>query len=149
MRSSRASVSMAATAGNLGASMAATLSTWSMTSAPVGWAKMVRMAAATISAEPLGPGPGHCAGSGPGSVPAGASHDRGDGLLQTGVGIGDDQLDAGEPAGLERAQERGPERAVLAVTDVQAQHLPTAISGHPVAITTARETTRPSTRALR
>jgi hypothetical protein len=30
------------------------LSTWSMTSAPVGWAKMVRMAAATISAEPRG-----------------------------------------------------------------------------------------------
>src|SRR5918995_1589375 len=54
VRSSRASVSMAATAGNLGASMAATLSSWSMTSAPVGWAKMVRMAAATISAEPRG-----------------------------------------------------------------------------------------------
>ena len=34
--------------------MAATLSTWSMTSAPVGWAKMVWMAAATISADPLG-----------------------------------------------------------------------------------------------
>jgi hypothetical protein len=45
---------MVATAGNLGASMAATLSTCSTTSALVGWAKMVRMAAATISAEPLG-----------------------------------------------------------------------------------------------
>jgi hypothetical protein len=53
VRSSRASASMVATAGNFGASMAATWSTWSMTSAPLGWAKMVRMAAATISAEPL------------------------------------------------------------------------------------------------
>jgi hypothetical protein len=42
-----ASVSILATAGNFPASMAATLSSWSMTSAPVGWAKMVRMAAAT------------------------------------------------------------------------------------------------------
>src|SRR5215208_5471064 len=48
------SVSILATAGNFGASMAATLSTWSVTSAAVGWAKMVRIAAATISAEPLG-----------------------------------------------------------------------------------------------
>jgi hypothetical protein len=67
----------------------------------------------------------------PAALPAGAGHDRGDGGLETGVGVGDDQLDAGEPAGLERAQERGPEGAVLAVADVQAQHLPTAISGHP------------------
>src|SRR5829696_8238765 len=34
--------------------MAATLSSWSVTSAAVGWAKMVRIAAATISAEALG-----------------------------------------------------------------------------------------------
>jgi hypothetical protein len=34
--------------------MAATLPTCSQTSAPVGWAKIVRMAAATISAEPRG-----------------------------------------------------------------------------------------------
>ena len=54
VRSSRASSSIVATAENLGCSMAATLSTWSMTSWPVGWAKMVRMAAATISAEPRG-----------------------------------------------------------------------------------------------
>jgi hypothetical protein len=54
VRSSRASSSIVATAGNFGCSMAATLSTCSQTSAPVGWAKIVRIAAATISAEPLG-----------------------------------------------------------------------------------------------
>ena len=43
VRSSRAS-----------ASMVATLSTWSATSAGVSWAKMVRMVTATISAEALG-----------------------------------------------------------------------------------------------
>src|SRR5215207_4939535 len=54
VRSALASASILATAGNLAASMAATLSSCSMTSAPVGWAKIVRIAAATISAEPLG-----------------------------------------------------------------------------------------------
>jgi hypothetical protein len=54
VRSSLASVSIAATAGNLSCSMAATLSSCSVTSAPVGWAKIVRIAAATISADPLG-----------------------------------------------------------------------------------------------
>ena len=45
--------------------------------------------------------------------------------------IGDDQLGAGQPAGLQRAQERGPERAVLAVADGEAEHLPVAVGGHP------------------
>jgi len=46
------------------------------------------------------------------------------------VGVGDDQLDAVEAAGLERAQERRPEGAVLAVAHIQAQHLSAAIGGH-------------------
>jgi len=37
----------------------------------------------------------------------------------------------GQAAGLQRAQERGPEGAVLAVTDVQAQQLPAAVGAHP------------------
>jgi hypothetical protein len=49
-----ASVSSAATAGNLGWRVVATLSTWSATSAGVSWAKIVRMVTATISAEALG-----------------------------------------------------------------------------------------------
>ena len=47
------------------------------------------------------------------------------------MGVGDNQLDTGESSGLEAAQEGGPEGAVLAVADVQAQDLPAAISGHP------------------
>jgi hypothetical protein len=35
----------------------------------------------------------------------------------------------GQPAGLERAQERGPERLVLAVADVDTQDLAAALSG--------------------
>jgi hypothetical protein len=54
VRPSLASASIVATARNLGSSMAATLSTCWQTSAPVGWAKIVRIAAATISAEPPG-----------------------------------------------------------------------------------------------
>jgi hypothetical protein len=39
--------------------MAATLSTCSTTSVVVGWAKIMRMATATISAEPLAPERAH------------------------------------------------------------------------------------------
>ena len=65
------------------------------------------------------------------------------------MGVGDDQLHPGQPAGPERAQEGGPEGAVLAVTNVQTEDFPAAVDGDPVAMTTARLTTRPSTRALR
>jgi hypothetical protein len=68
------------------------------------------------------------------------------------MGVADDQLDTAESAGLERAQERGPERPVLAVADVEAQDFAPAVGGHAaivgVAITTAWETTRRFTRAL-
>jgi hypothetical protein len=47
------------------------------------------------------------------------------------VGIGDDQLHALEPAGLERAQERRPEGPILAVTDGEAEDLAAAIAAHP------------------
>jgi hypothetical protein len=36
----------------------------------------------------------------------------------------------GQPSGLERALERGPEGAVLAVAHVQAQHLAATVGGH-------------------
>ena len=66
----------------------------------------------------------------PASLPAGPGQHRADGLLKAGVGIGDDQLHAGQPACLERAQERGPEGAVLADSHVQAQDLAATIGGH-------------------
>jgi hypothetical protein len=52
--SSRASRNMAATSRNFAARVAATVSTCARTNTPVGWAKMVPIAAATISACPLG-----------------------------------------------------------------------------------------------
>jgi hypothetical protein len=47
------------------------------------------------------------------------------------VGIGDDQLHALEPAGLERAQERRPKAPILAVTDGEAEDLAAAIAADP------------------
>jgi hypothetical protein len=47
------------------------------------------------------------------------------------VGISDDQLHALEPARLERAQERGPERPILAVTDGEAEDLAAPVAAPP------------------
>jgi hypothetical protein len=41
------------------------------------------------------------------------------------------RLDAGQPAGFQAAQERGPEGAVLAVADLAAEHLAAAVGGDP------------------
>ena len=49
--------SMASSLGNWRPSIPAMTSSWSWTWAASGWAKMVRMAAATIPADPLGSGP--------------------------------------------------------------------------------------------
>ena len=51
--------------------------------------------------------------------------DRG---LEALMGVGDDQLHPGQAAGLERAQERGPERPVLAVADIETQHFASSIA---------------------
>jgi hypothetical protein len=63
------------------------------------------------------------------ALPAGASHDRTNGLLAADVSVRDDQLDALEAAGFQAAQEGGPEGAVLGVADVQAQDLAAAVGG--------------------
>jgi hypothetical protein len=47
------------------------------------------------------------------------------------VGVGDDQLQAAQSTGLQAPQERRPERAVLTVPDVDAQHLTPSVGGHP------------------
>jgi hypothetical protein len=56
---------------------------------------------------------------------------RGDRGLQPGVGVGDDQLGAAQPTGLERAQERRPEGAVLGVADGEAEHLAVPVGRDP------------------
>ena len=66
-------------------------------------------------------------------LPAGAEQHGGDGLLEAGVGIRDDQLQPGQPAGLQRAQKGGPERAVLAVADGEAEHLAPPVAAHAAA----------------
>jgi hypothetical protein len=80
----------------------------------------------------------------PAPLPTGAEQDRLNSGLQPGVRIGDDQLGAVQPTGLQRAQEPGPERAGLTVTDVEAEYLTPAVDadsggdhhglgGHPAA----------------
>jgi hypothetical protein len=64
----------------------------------------------------------------PTSLPGCAEQHRGDGLLQPGVGIGDNQLHPTQPASFEAAQELCPERAVLAVAHGEAEHFAPAIS---------------------
>jgi hypothetical protein len=67
----------------------------------------------------------------PAALDGRAGHGGLDGLAQAKVGVGDDQLHALEPTGLQAAQELGPERPVLAVADGEAQHLTAAVTTHP------------------
>jgi hypothetical protein len=149
-RSVSASVSMVSTTGNWRPSMVAIMSSWERTCSASGWAKIVRIAAATISALPFGdPGEDVAQEVHPAALPTGiASEHRPDRGLEAFVGIRDDQLHPVQAAGLQRAQESGPERPVLAVADVEPRtsRLPSARTA--VATTTAWETTRRLTRAL-
>lgn len=61
------------------------------------------------------------------ALPRGAGEHRPDRGLESFVGVGDHQLDPVQAAGLERAQERGPERSVLTVADVEPQDFPVAV----------------------
>ena len=54
-----------------------------------------------------------------------------DGFLQPLMGVGNDKLHAGQPAGLERAKERCPEGGVLGIADIDTQDLPAALSSNP------------------
>jgi hypothetical protein len=64
------------------------------------------------------------------ALPGGAEQDRTDRGLQPSVRIGDHQHHPVQPAGLEPAQETGPERAGFAVADVEAEDLPAPVRGH-------------------
>ena len=55
-----------------------------------------------------------------------------DRLLQPGVGVGDDQLHAGQAALDQAAQEAAPERLGLGLADVEADHLAVAGLVHGV-----------------
>ncbi len=64
-------------------------------------------------------------------LPGGPDQHGVNGTAQSGMGIGDDQLDSGQTAGFQRPQKRGPERPVLGVSDLKAQYLAAPVSGHP------------------
>jgi hypothetical protein len=107
--SSAASWSMASTLGNCRPSIPAMTLSCSRTCGGLGGAKMVRMVAATISAEPVGTCAStlrrkctlHRCQAAPSSTEAIAA-------FESRVGVGDEQLHAGQAAGAQRAQERGP-----------------------------------------
>ena len=63
----------------------------------------------------------------PAPLPGRAGEHRADRGLEAFVGVGDHQLHPVQPAGLQRPQERGPERSVLAVADVEPEHLPVPV----------------------
>ncbi len=65
----------------------------------------------------------------PAPLPGGAEQHRLDRAFQAGVGGADDQLGAGQAAGIQAAQEGGPERAVLAVADGEAEDLAVSVGG--------------------
>ena len=61
------------------------------------------------------------------ALPARAGEDRGDGLLEAEVVIGDDQANAGATPGDQTAQEAGPGRAIFGGEDLDAQDLAVAV----------------------
>jgi len=65
------------------------------------------------------------------SLPRGSGQDGADRGDEAGVGVGDDELDAGQAAGGQRAQEGQPAGAVLAGGDVDAKDLAVAVGVDP------------------
>ena len=65
------------------------------------------------------------------ALPGGALEDGADRLLQTGVGVGDDELDTVQTAGLERAEEARPEGFVFAVASGESKNLAAPVGGNP------------------
>jgi hypothetical protein len=129
-RSSAASRSIASTLADGRPSMPAMTPNWSWTISGRGSAKLVRIAEAIISPEVLG---------------TWARTSRRKCTRQrcqvapmitlamdclSPVWASDDQLHPAQPAGLERARERGPERAALAVADSESEHLAPPVGAH-------------------
>ncbi len=77
----------------------------------------------------------------------GRGEDGADGLLQTGVRVGDDEVDTVEAADFQRPEEAGLEHLGLAVTSGEAEDLAASIGGTPMATIVAWEMTRWLTRA--
>jgi hypothetical protein len=63
-------------------------------------------------------------------LPGSSGQGGADRLNEAAVGVGGDELDAGQAAGGQVPEERQPPRAVLSLGDLQAQDLPVPISVH-------------------
>jgi len=64
------------------------------------------------------------------ALPSGALKDSTDGLLQSAVGVGDEELGPVQTAGFQRREELSPEDLVFAIADVEPEHFPAAVGGH-------------------
>jgi len=81
---------------------------------------MLRISTAYFATAPVRPAP----------LPTGAGQGGADRRDQAAVGIGDDQLDAGQPASRPGPEEGEPAGAVLIAGDLQTQHLPATVGVH-------------------
>lgn len=93
-----------------------------------GCSKTVRSSVATQGWADSGTWGEQVAGvAGAAALPRDAGQHGSDRGHESGVGVGDGEVDAGQAAGGQRAQERQPAGAVLAGGDVQAEDLPVAV----------------------
>jgi hypothetical protein len=67
----------------------------------------------------------------PAPLPASSGQDRGDGVDQALVGVGDDEGHPGQPSGHQTPEEGGPAGSVLGGDEVNTQDLPVSIGVHP------------------
>ena len=84
----------------------------------------------------------------PAALPGRTLEHGADGLLQAGVGVGDDEPHAAQTAGLQRAEELGPEDLVFAVADVETEDLAAPVGGNTDRDDDCLDTIRWLTRAL-
>jgi hypothetical protein len=136
-----ASRSMLSTLENWRSSMPTMTSSWERGVFSVGLGEYIADRVGDPLPMSLGTWQARYAGNARGSVATRRKQHRLDRRLEPGVSVADDQLDAVQPSGLHATQERGPERAVLTVDGIKAEHLTAAAAATPVATTTTWNTT--------
>src|SRR5213082_2008659 len=111
--------------------MRVTSSSWARTWPGSGWAKIVRIAAATISPEVLGTLEHVAHEVHAAALPGRCEEHRPDRFFEAEVMVGDDELHAGESSSPEAFEERGPKRSVFRVADVDAEDFSVTGRGDP------------------
>src|SRR3954470_12227097 len=123
-RASQASVSRCCRSFRCGSNTSNLVASWPRTSSSTRIADRrprLREATACFLTGPVGAA----------ALPGGAGQGRADGVDQAAVGVGGDELDSGEAAGGEVAEEGQPAGAVLGGGDLQAEDLPVPVGVHP------------------